>query len=416
MKVVGFITEYNPFHYGHKYHLEKAKEITNATHTIAVMSGSFVQRGEPSFVDKWTKAKMAVDNGVDLVIELPFLYSVQSAELFAFGGVSILNALDAVDYIAFGVEDENLEVLLEIAEILTKEPIEFKNTLKEHLNQGLSYSASRSSALESYIKSKKPDSTISYSSILKKSNNILAIEYLKSLIKLNSNVKPAIIRRQGDNYNDVKIISSIASATGIRNTLLEKKDLVKVKDYLPEASYMHLTSFYNNYQKFNYLSNYNSIIQYMLRTVEINYLREIMDMEIGLENRILNLSKEFYDIELLVEAVKTKRYPSTRIKRIMIHLLNDLKEETVKKIYNNPIEYVRVLGSNKKGLEILNHIKSNTNLSIITKFADYEKINNDKIKEMLNYEKKATDIYFLGIENNKPLLKMDYLTSPYIRN
>lgn len=416
MKVVGFITEYNPFHYGHKYHLEKAKEITNATHTIAVMSGSFVQRGEPSFVDKWTKAKMAVDNGVDLVIELPFLYSVQSAELFAFGGVSILNALDAVDYIAFGVEDENLEVLLEIAEVLTKEPIEFKNTLKEHLNQGLSYSASRSSALESYIKSRKPDSTISYSSILKKSNNILAIEYLKSLIKLNSNVKPAIIRRQGDNYNDVKIISSIASATGIRNTLLEKKDLIKVKDYLPEASYMHLTSFYNNYQKFNYLSNYNSIIQYMLRTVEINYLREIMDMEIGLENRILNLSKEFYDIELLVEAVKTKRYPSTRIKRIMIHLLNDLKEETVKKIYNNTIEYVRVLGSNKKGLEILNHIKSNTNLSIITKFADYEKINNDKIKEMLNYEKKATDIYFLGIENNKPLLKMDYLTSPYIRN
>ena len=181
MRVVGFITEYNPFHLGHKYHLDKSKEITNSTHSIAIMSGSFVQRGEPSLIDKWTKAKMAIDNGVDLVIELPFIYSVQSAELFAFGGVSILDSLKTVDYIAFGSENSDIEPLNRAAEIFNKEPMEFKVLLKKSLDRGLSYSAARSFALEKFIETTDSHNIFSYSKILKQSNNILGIEYLKAL-------------------------------------------------------------------------------------------------------------------------------------------------------------------------------------------------------------------------------------------
>jgi hypothetical protein len=140
-----------------------------------------------------------------------------------------------------------------------------------------------------------------------------------------------------------------------------------------------------------------------------------MDMENGLENRIISISKKYYEIEKIVEKIATKRYPSTRIKRIFIHLLNDLTKEIIKEIYNNPVEYIRILGSNKKGFEILNEIKANTNLSIITKFSDFEKLNNESINLMLNIEKKATDLYYLGIEKQNPLVKMDYLTSPYIK-
>src|SRR5699024_6677867 len=148
MKVLGFITEYNPFHFGHKHHLEFSKNKLNATHTIAIMSGSFVQRGEPSIVDKWTKAKMAIDNGVDLVIELPFIYAIQTAELFALGSMKILDALNIIDCISFGSESGDIQILQRIANILLTEPPIFKETLRAHLNRGQSFSVSRSKAVE----------------------------------------------------------------------------------------------------------------------------------------------------------------------------------------------------------------------------------------------------------------------------
>ena len=187
MKVVGFITEYNPFHYGHKYHLEQSINITGATHSLAIMSSSFVQRGEPSIVDKWTKAKIAIENGVDLVIELPFIYAAQSAELFALGGIKIMEALKIVDYISFGSEVGNLEPLQYVADILIDEPSEFKINLKNYLNLGMSFPSARSLAIKDYL-SQNSSLNHDYESILKQSNNILAIEYLKALKRLNSSI------------------------------------------------------------------------------------------------------------------------------------------------------------------------------------------------------------------------------------
>lgn len=289
MKIVGFITEYNPFHLGHKYHLETSKELSNATHSIAVMSGSFVQRGEPSLVDKWTKAKMAIDSGVDLVVELPFIYSTQSAELFAYGGVSILNSLNIVDYIAFGSENNDLTPLEKIATILIDEPIEFKVKLKEFLDKGYSYSTCRSYAVDYYIKSKNKDDFTPYKEILKQSNNILGIEYLKALYRLNSRIKPIIIKRQGHNYNDLQISNNIASATGIRDKL-SKNPIESIINNIPKDSYHHLLNYYEQFGEFNYLARYNIVFQYIFRTLVVDDLKNIMDIENGLGNRIIDKS------------------------------------------------------------------------------------------------------------------------------
>jgi predicted nucleotidyltransferase len=413
MKVVGFITEYNPFHFGHLHHFKLSKELTGSTHSIAVMSGSFVQRGEPSLVDKWTKAKIAIDSGIDLVIELPFIYSVQSAELFAYGGVKILDSLNIVNYMAFGSEIESLKPLKLIAGILNEEPIEYRNLLKEYLNMGYSFSSSRSKALSKHITSLNPNDNTPYEFILKQSNNILAIEYLKSLDNLNSDIIPISIKRKGNNYNDLEITTNFASASAIRKKIhLEGID--SIKDNVPKITFNYLYEFYKKHETFNFLSNYNHIFQYILRTTEKCKYKRIMDIEKGLENRLIKSASEELDIEAIVSAVTTKRYPSTRIKRILIHLLANLDKETIQKAYELPVTYIRVLGSNKKGIELLREIKRNSDLNIITKFADYKSIKNDSIKLMLEYEELATNLYYLGIEKAKPVVNMDYFTSPYI--
>ncbi len=414
MKIVGLITEYNPFHLGHKYHLDQSLKITDATHSIAIMSSSFVQRGEPALVDKWTRAKMAIDNGVDLVIELPFVFSVQSAELFAYGALKILNSLNIVDCISFGSENGELSKLKKAASILSDEPLKYKDMLKENLKKGMAYSASRSNSLDSYIKSLDSSDTYDYASMLKESNNILGIEYLKSLIRLNSSIEPFTVGRVGNRYKDNQITTTVASATGIRNKLLTES-INSISDFMPKEAYKYLIEFHNRYSIFNQIDNYNEILQYLFRIKTSDDLRKIMDMEEGLENRILRLSLKHYKLNELIDEVVTKRYPSTRIKRILIHLLMDLHRDEIKKLYELPIEYIRVLGVNKKGMEILQRLSKTSEISIITKYSSYKKLNNANINLFLGFEEKATDLYFLGISKTKHYEKMDYITSPYIK-
>lgn len=192
--VLGIVAEYNPFHNGHLYHLLKSKEFTKDTYTIAVISGNFTQRGEPSLVDKWTKAEMAIDNGVDLVLELPTLYSVSSAENFADGAIKILNSLKIVDHISFGTECKELNKLNLIANVLHQEPKEFKNILFEELAKGNSYPEARETALISYLNDP------SYSEILSEPNNILGIEYLKALKKHHSKIIPVAVPRKNSGH------------------------------------------------------------------------------------------------------------------------------------------------------------------------------------------------------------------------
>ena len=415
MGVLAIVAEYNPFHLGHKYHLEHSKSLTNANYSIAIISGSFVQRGEPSLVDKWTKSKMAIDNGIDLVIELPFIFSTQSAELFAFGSVSLLNSLNIVNYISFGSELGDLKPLQEIANILVKEPPFFKEKLKEYLNLGNSYAVSRSNALEDYYKILESNTINSNNiqEILKMSNNILAIEYLKSLQILNSNIEPITIKRIGSSYKENTLDNKISSATGIRNALFSQK-IDSVQEYLPNESYKHLINYINNYNNFNTLDNYTQIIHYLVKRNGENDLKDIMDVETGLENRIVNKAYKYKNIEDLVNKISTKRYAKTRIQRIFIHLMAGLDKWTFYKLLPYHPTYIRVLGANDKGVFLLKKIKEKSNVPIITKFSHFKKYNNPHLNKIISFDKKSTDLYFLGIDDL--YMNMDYYTSPYIKN
>lgn len=414
MTVVGFITEYNPFHYGHKYHLEQSIKKTNADYTISIMSGSFLQRGEPSLIDKWTKAKMAIDNGVDLVLELPFIFSSQSAELFAYGGVKLMDSLNIVDYLAFGSEIGELEPLTQIASILSNEPKYYKEKLKYYLSSGLSYSASRSNALEEYMDITYPNNHYNYKEILNSSNNILGIEYLKTLIKIDSKITPIAIKRSGSNYNDLNFSNGFASATAIRN-LIKTNSLNSIKGLVPTETYSCLEEYLTKYNCFNYLENYNQIFLYLIRTLDKSKINNLLDIESGLENRMIEQGSKNNNIKEIIDNIVTKRYPRTRIQRLFIHLLNQLDSNTFKELYKYYPSYIRVLGANKKGLILLNKIKKNSSVPIITKFADYKQFKSESLEKILMFDKKATDIFFLGLDSSKTLSNMDYYNSPYIK-
>lgn len=412
MKVIGLITEYNPFHFGHKYHLEESMKLTNASHSIAIMSGSFVQRGEPSLIDKWTKAKMAIDNGVDLVIELPFVYSTQSAEQFGFGAVNILNKTNSVDYLCFGTELGELNPLKELAQLFVEEPQLYRDALKYFLSLGFSFSVSRSKAVEKYFDSNNNPNSSSH--ILKGSNNILAIEYLKALYKLNSNIIPVAIKRLGSDYNDLGLHEGFASASGIRTKIFED-GLSSVQNLLPHESFNVLNQYEKKYNYFNRIENYEEIFNYLLRTTDVNKLKSLLNIETGLENRILKIGELSNNINHIMKSITTKRYPLTKIQRIFIHLLNNLDGDTVKELCINEPQYIRVLGSNKKGFDILNKIKENSDLTIITKYADYNRLNNSVINQFLAIEEQATNLYFLGIKSDLPIVNQDYVTTAYIK-
>lgn len=414
MKILGIIAEYNPFHYGHKHHLESSIKKTNADYSIAVISGSFLQRGEPSLVDKWTKAKMAIDNGFDLVIELPFIYSTQSAEYFAYGGVKLLDSLNIIDYISFGSESDDLKELSHIAKILNREPESYTEFLKDNLSEGLSYSRSRSNAIEQYINSKNINNNIDYAHILKQSNNILAIEYLKALYKIDSKIKPISIKRIGSDYKDLSISNQFSSATSIRN-LIKKNGIASAKEFVPEKTYLALEEYIAKYRNFNYLENYRDIIVYLLRTTSSEKMKTLLNIEEGLENRFIDKAFRYNDLETIIEEVSSKRYPKTRIQRILIHLLHSLYSHDFFEAEKNYPSYIRVLGLNKNGFKILNKIKSSSDISIINKFANYKDLKDESINKVINYDKISSDIFTLGLDNPDILPNQDYINSPYIR-
>lgn len=406
MNILAIIAEYNPFHKGHKYHLKESIKSTGASHTIALVSASFVQRGEPSLIDKWTKAEMAISNGIDLVIELPFVYSVQSAELFAYGAVEILDSLRVVNFLSFGAENNNLNLLDKISDIFLKEPDFFKLSLKNFLDKGLSFAQSRELALLEFLKEEGLYSD-DFREVLNQSNNILAIEYLKALKTLNSNIQANIVSRRGAAYNDIKLKSdSFSSATSIRKSILENGQQSVAGD-LPRPSYELIKDY-----SYNHLDNYLAEINYILNVSKFEDYIQVFDMTEDLANRFLKLNKNYNSVDSLLDQLVTKRYPRTRISRILIHLLARLTREDVVSIYSRRSNYIRILASNRKGFEIINKIKNSSDIEIINKFSDYYHIQDSNIKKILNYEVTASNLYFLHEDRKR---NQDFTVSPMIR-
>lgn len=389
--VVGIIGEYNPFHNGHAYHLEKSKQEAHADYSIAVISGNFVQRGNVSLIDKWSKASMAISNGIDLVIELPTIYSISSAENFAYGAVKILDSLNIVDYISFGSESCNIDVLEKCADVLYKEPPKFVNLLNHELSKGLSFPKARENALLMYLNDIRK-----YSNILSNPNNILAIEYIKALKKLKSSIRPIAIKRMNVGYNELEVKNNFASATAIREKIKTDKP-AGLSKLMPPNSYRIL---YNSILKGHYvkdIENFEKEIIYTLRKMSLKEIANLPDVTEGLEHNIKNAANSCNTIEEFMNIIKTKRYTNTRIQRILLYALLGISKDDMKVSFKAQ-PYIRVLGMNNKGKELLSVIsRSNPNLNIITSVKKYIDSNPNKhLLNMLNIDINATNIYTLG--------------------
>ncbi|WP_291582605.1 nucleotidyltransferase [Clostridium sp. UBA6640] len=401
MKVCGIIVEYNPLHNGHVYHINKTKELTGCDILIAVMSGNFNQRGIPSIVDKYNKTKMALDNGIDLVFELPTIYSASSAEFFSFGAISLLNSLSIVDSICFGSEHGDISILMEISKILESECEDFKIILKENLKKGTLYPKARSQALFSYLQ-KENYNIDNLEEILNSSNNILGIEYIKSLLKLNSNIKPYTIKREGASYNSMTLNNVFSSATSIREYIKSEASIEKLKAHVPTSVFNHLQKLQSEEYNFTFDESMLPYIKYK-SFLDKNSLEKIPDVSEGLHNKIYSSLCEGNNYNDIIERIKSKRYTRTRISRILCQYFIGFDNFDSNFLRNEPCSYARILGFNEKGKSILKSIKSNSNIPLYTKLPK-------NLNETLKLELQASRAYSLLNKNYR--YNEDYLTSP----
>ncbi len=394
-KVLGIVAEYNPFHNGHLYHLEKAKKDTGSNYTVAIMSGNFTQRGSASLMDKWSKAEAAIHCGVDLVIELPVLYAISSAENFAEGAIKILDSLKVVDYISFGAETSDIDILDKCADVLYREPREYKTLLSHELKKGLSFPKARENALMMYLNNIRK-----FANVLSSPNNILGIEYLKALKKLKSKIQPYSIARYEVGYNDLSYTGNIASSTAIRN-IIKNNGFNTLANLMPAPSYATLIQNLKAGHIIPDISVFEKEIIYILRKMSTAEIAELPDVSEGLEFAIKNAANSCNSVIEFLNIIKSKRYTTTRLQRILLYALLGITKKDIavsKKIQ----PYIRVLGLNKKGKFLISEIaKANPKLEIITSVKRFTDNNSNKnLQLMLDKDIWATNVYTIGYEED----------------
>ncbi|MGI6426695.1 MAG: nucleotidyltransferase [Natronincolaceae bacterium] len=421
MDILGLITEYNPFHNGHLYHLNTSKRITDATHTVAVMSGNFLQRGEPAILHKWERAKMAVRSGVDLVIELPTLYACSTAELFAYGAVSLLDSLEAVNYISFGSEIGDIGLLSKIADILAKPPPHFSIILKNYVNLGFTFPVARSKAMVEYLKKTEHcniDELVLIDDIMKSSNNILGIEYLKAIKQLDSTIVPRTVSRKMTCYSDKKISDiPIASATAIRKHIFSGKPLSDISHVIPNSTFNILLSNIKAGLAPISDTDFERSVFTILRRSNPGNIRNVFDVVEGLENKIYRCAARMDTLEGLHDCIKSKRYTTTRLQRILTHILLNISKDDISYCNDNGgPQYARILAFNTKGREILRVLKTTSSIPIISNLK-YYRPQNKAAHRMLNIDIRATNIYSLAFKNRSAIKEpLDYTTKPHYEN
>lgn len=392
-KVLGIVGEYNPFHNGHLYHLEQSKKMTSSNYTVAIMGGNFTQRGSTSLIDKWSKAEAAIQNGIDLVIELPVLYTTSSAENFADGAIKILDSLKVVDYVSFGAETSDVDILNKFADVLYNEPRKYKILLSHELNKGLSYPKARENALMIYLNDIRK-----CINVISAPNNILGIEYLKALKKHKSNIMPISIARYESAYNDSSYSGNIASATAIRN-IIKNNGFDIIRRLLPPSSYSILIRNIKQGHIIPDISVFEKQIIYNLRLMETSEIAMLPDVTEGLEFAIKKAANSCNNLTDLLNNIKSKRYTSTRIQRILLYALLGITKKDID-ISKKTTPYIRVLGLNHRGKFLISEIaKANPKLEIITSVKRFLDNNpNKNLKLMLDKDIFATNVYTIGYE------------------
>lgn len=412
MNLCAIICEYNPLHYGHLYHIQKSKELSNADGILCILSGNFTQRGEPTVCNKYVRATMALEAGADIVVQMPTAYACSSAEIFALAGVKIANSFKNVTHLSFGCETQNYELLKEIAHYLATEPKEYKEALSYFIDEGNSVVVSRQKAIEQLIKESKVEfSEITETiNILQKPNNILAIEYLKALYKTNSKIEPVFVNRGCSEYHSDEVNGKDTSATAIRCLLSDNPKTRSIKKYMPKFSYARL---HKEIKTYGLPDNdlFSDLCMYKMKTSSAEQIRELYDVNEGLENRFVESARDIKDLNSLLLDVKSKRYTYTRLKRIVLRQLLDIKKDTIEKIYTvNKLPYIKVLGFKSDREDLLREVDADTNLII----RNNNIVGNPSAyyKDLTNIEDRANAVYNLLLKKSKevPKYSPDLLT------
>ena len=359
MKKIGVICEYNPFHNGHIYHLKKIKELYPDSLIVLVMSSSFTMRGEISLLNKWDKTSIALTYGVDLVIELPTFYSTNSSDTFAEGAIKLLNYLDC-DYLVFGSESNDIDNLLELANIQLNNK-NYDTKVKEYMDMGNNYPTSMSKAL-----SDLSNKTINLP------NDLLGLSYVKEIIKQKSKIIPITIQRT-NNYHDENINDIITSATSIRNAINSN---INIKDTVPKETFDKVITY-------DIKEKYFELLKYKILS-DINNLNTYLDVDEGLDNLIKKTIIKVNSYDELIDKIKTKRYTYNRLNRMFIHILLNVKKTDVKKL--KEINYIRILGFSKLGKKYLKELRDKLTIPLITNYSDINDSN-------LDFELYVTSIY-----------------------
>lgn len=344
MKTAAIICEYNPFHNGHKYQIDTARQITDCDCVVGLMSGNYVQRGDFAIFPKSIRSQMAIAGGMDLTIENPSYCVLRSAEGYAHSAVYTLDALGCVDYLVFGAECDNIDKLYKIADFLVCETREFKNILRKKTSEGIPFATARAYAVRELL-----GNEADY--IIGQPNNLLAIEYIKAIIRLNSNIKPVLVCRKGVNHSDTEARGEFASATCIRDYIAKEMD---ISDYIPDCC----RKMYNE-KFFNYGASDSAVLS-ALCLRDVSYFKRISGISEGLENKIKREVFNCTEIDALTECVKSKRYAYTRIRRAVMCAYLGIEKEEAELLP----QYIKILEFNDTGRQLLNTAKKTAKITL----------------------------------------------------
>lgn len=399
MKAVGVVVEYNPFHNGHLYHAKQSKNQSNADVVIAVMSGHFLQRGEPSLVDKWHRTKMALQNGIDLVIELPYVFSTGHATHFAEGSITLLNAIGCETF-TFGSEEGTIEPFLNTYHLIKAHEEEYNSLIKQFVTTGISYPQSLYMAYEQ-LRQKVSKATID----LSQPNNILGYHYIEAAKRLNLSIEASTIQRIQAGYHDsINVNSSIASATGIRKAIFEEQLLQRVKKFVPSETYLQLENWNNQYNTFIHWESFWPYLRYAILRNTPEQLTQFADVSEGIEHALIKAAKKSDSFFDFMNNVKSKRYTWTRLQRMLTHIYTGITKEQLHQ-YSKP-SYIRLLGMTTTGQAYLSEKKKQFTLPLISRVASVK-------DPMLALDIRATEMYALGVElSTKEKIARDYQTPP----
>jgi predicted nucleotidyltransferase len=390
MTAAGIIAEYNPFHNGHEYHIRRTREETGADFIVVAMSGNFVQRGAPALVDKYRRTRSALLAGADIVLQIPPSYSLASAEGFAEGAVSLLMSTGVVQYLSFGTEAGTLNDISKIARVLADEPSDFKKSLQKHLKSGIPFPNARSRALIECCPEMNGITELTSSP-----NNILAIEYLKSLIRLRSTIKPVTIRRFGAGYNDPYIPGqSGISAKAIREAVSYGSYNDSIAEYMPGESFESIREAIEKKQVLTE-DDFSEMIIYKLIMERQQRYTKYLDVSDDLSDRIVNNLDKYTGFSDFCNLIKTKDKTYTRVSRALFHILLGIKDKAEdSREYTGQCPYIRILGFRKNAESLVSDMKSSASVPIITGYTDAEKNLYSEQLRQLKDESRIEDLYF----------------------